>query len=301
MNLRKIAYEILYEVIKENAYSNLLMRQKLNTVPKQNRAFITNLVNGVLRKYEYLKYQIDLFSNKKTKFSVTLIIVMGLYEKFYLKEKDYVVNNEYVELGKNQYDKKFINACLRNIKQLNVSDDQAINACLPKWIFNLLSSQYSKEELDDILNIYQSIPSVYYRLNKHKASFKDLMKLNIEILNDDFFISNNNLIESKEYKDGLFYIQDYNSGSLYKNLDLKKDNTLLDVCAAPGSKLFNCLDILKDSNCYGNDLNSSRLDLIKNMAKRLGFNNLNYLNEDGRNIKNVLDIKFDRILCVNQI
>jgi len=296
MNLRKIAYEILYKTIKEDAYSNLLMRQELDKVPLINRAFITNLVNGVLRKYEYLEYQVNCFSYKKASFKTSLLVIMGLYEKFYLNEKDYVVNNEYVSLAKNKYEKSFVNACLHNIKELKDSDDEDINACLPKWIYALLKNQYDKDELNKIFNIYQSIPKVYYRINKHKANFNDLKDLNIEILNDDIFISDNNLLNTKEYKNGLFYIQDYNSASLYKHLDLNKDNTLLDVCSAPGSKLFNCLDILDPKNTYSNDLNKSRVNLIKQMADKLGYKGINYLNENGLNIPKIIDKKFDRIL-----
>ena len=37
---------------------------------------------------------------------------MALYERFYLFEKDYVVNNEYVELCGNKFEKSFVNAIL---------------------------------------------------------------------------------------------------------------------------------------------------------------------------------------------
>ena len=296
MNLRKIAYDILYETIRNEAYSNLLMRQELNNIPAINRPFVTNLVNGVLRKYELLQYQVQINSDTKTNFSSALIIIMALYERFFLNEKDYVVNNEYVALGKDKYEKGYINALLHKIDEITYSDNPAINNCLPDWIYKLLSSQYDEERLNDILNTYQNIPRVYYRLNKHKANYDDLKDLDIEIINDDLFISDNNLINTNEYLNGYFYIQDYNSASLYKHLDLKPNLTLLDVCSAPGSKLFNCLDILNEKDCFSNDVNTTRLNLIKDMAIRLGFDDINYLNYDGRLLKDNLDLKFDRIL-----
>ncbi len=110
------------------------------------------------------------------------------------------------------------------------------------------------------------------------------------------FTSNDNLIHSDEYKKGYFYIQDYNSANLYKHLDLQKDNTLLDVCCAPGSKLFNCLDVINPNNAYANDIHEHRVELIKKMADRLGYEGIHYLNLDGTLIKDNIDIKFDRIL-----
>ena len=296
MNQRETALDILHKTIVNESYSNLLMRKQLNQLEAIQRAFVTNLVNGVLRKYEFLSYQFEEDTNANTSLRTRLILCMALYERFVLKEKDYVVNNEYVELGKNKYEKAFINAILHKIKTLKEPDKEYVKACLPEWMYNLLSKQYEKEELDKIIDTYQSIPETYYRINKKKCSYDDLDNLDIKIINEDIFTSDNNLLNTDEYKKGYFYVQDLNSSSLYRHLELEKDNTLLDVCCAPGSKLFNCLDILEPENCYGNDLHEHRVKLIKDMADKLGFEGIHLINTDGRTIRDNLNMKFDRIL-----
>ena len=296
MNQREIALEILHKTINDESYSNLLMRSRLNELEPIQRAFVTNLVNGVLRKYELLQFQLEGYINGSTSLKNKLILAMALYERFYLFEKDYVVNNEYVNLAKNEHDKAFINAVLHKIKEFKKCDIDYINACLPKWLYNLLKAQYEDKKLEAIIDVYQSIPSIYYRLNKSKADYGDLEHLGINIINEDIFSSDNNLLNTEEYEKGMFYVQDYNSASLYRHLDLEKDMLLLDVCSAPGSKLFNCLDIIKPQNAYGNDINENRVKLIEKMAQRLGYEGINYLNYDGRNIHEHLDILFDRIL-----
>lgn len=293
---RQVALEVLYKTIREDSYSNLLMRQELNKLEPIQRGFCTNLINGVLRKYEFLMYQLKNDINDNTSLRLKLILCMALYERFALHEKDYVVNNEYVELCDNKYDKSFVNAILRKTKNLKSTNIAYVKYCLPEWIYNLLSSQYDEETLLRILDVYQTIPLVYYRFNKRKCTYADLANLDIDIVNEDIFVSKENLINTSEYKDGLFYIQDYNSASLYKNLDLQPYNTLLDVCSAPGSKLFNCLDMLRPENCYANDLHEHRVQLIKIMANKLGYDGIHYLNFDGREIKDNIDIKFDRIM-----
>ena len=293
---RQVALEVLYKTIREDSYSNLLMRQELNKLEPIQRGFCTNLINGVLRKYEFLMYQLKNDINDNTSLRLKLILCMALYERFALHEKDYVVNNEYVELCDNKYDKSFVNAILRKTKNLKSTNIAYVKYCLPEWIYNLLSSQYDEETLLRILDVYQTIPLVYYRFNKRKCTYADLANLDIDIVNEDIFVSKENLINTSEYKDGLFYIQDYNSASLYKNLDLQPYNTLLDVCSAPGSKLFNCLDMLRPENCYANDLHEHRVQLIKKMANKLGYDGIHYLNYDGREIKDNIDIKFDRIM-----
>ena len=296
MNQRELALSILYKTIRDESYSNLLMRKELNKVEPIRRAFITNLVNGVLRYYEYLIYQVDAECKKITPLRIKLILAMAFYERFFLNEKDYVVNYEYVELASNSYDKSFINAILRKKDVLLPCDIPHVKACLPEWIYNLLKSQYSADEFNKITEVYHQIPSVYYRLNKKKCSFEDLKNLKINELNDDIFTCKDNLLDSKQAAEGCFYVQDYNSASLYKHLDLQKGNTLLDVCSAPGSKLFNCLDILDPKDCYANDVNLTRVKLISKMADKLGFKGVNYLNCDGRLLTQKLKMKFDRIL-----
>ena len=296
MNQRETALDILHKTISKESYSNLLMRKELEKFPVVQRAFITNLVNGVLRHYEFLHYQIEDEIKKNTSLKTKLILIMALFERFVNKEKDYVVNNEYVALASNRYEKAFVNALLHKIKNLKVCDDEAKANNLPEWIYRLLKAQYSETQLKEILKVYQSVPELYYRLNKHKATLKDLKDLDIEQVNDDIFTCKKNLLNSAEYKKGLFYIQDLNSSSLYKHLELKQNDVLLDVCSAPGSKLFNCLDIVKAENAYSNDFHSSRVELIQKMADRLGFEGIHYLNFDGRQIKDNVDVLFDKIL-----
>ena len=296
MKQRELALNILNKTIADESYSNLLMRRELNRIEPIKRAFVTNLVNGVLRKYEFLNYQFEEDIDVKTSLRVRLILCMAMFERFVLKQEDYVVNNEYVSLGRNKYEKAFINVLLHKHTSLKRSPDPDVNACLPKWIYDLLSRQYNEEDFRKILSVYQRIPETYYRINRKKCTIDDLRHLNIEMVNEDSFRCKNNLLKTREYRDGLFYVQDVNSGTLYKHLDLKERDTLLDVCCAPGSKLFNCLDILKPRNCYANDLHHHRVELIKQMAEKLGYYDINYLNLDGRDIKDSVNLRFDKIL-----
>ena len=296
MKQRELALNILNKTIADESYSNLLMRRELNRIEPIKRAFVTNLVNGVLRKYEFLNYQFIEDIDSKTSLRVRLILCMAMFERFVLKQEDYVVNNEYVSLGRNKYEKAFINVLLHKHTSLKRSPDPDVNACLPKWIYDLLSRQYSQDDFRKILSVYQRIPKTYYRINRKKCVIEDLRHLGIEEVNEDSFCSENNLLKTREYRDGLFYVQDVNSSALYRHLDLKEKDTLLDVCCAPGSKLFNCLDILKPQNCYANDLHYHRVELIKKMAEKLGFYGINYLNLDGREIKDCINLRFDKIL-----
>ena len=291
MTERQLALEIIYKTISDNSYTNLLMRHKLNEIEPSKRPFVTNLVVGVLKKYDYLLFLLKDYIKNNTSTKNKVILTMALYEKIYLNKAAYIFN-EYVNLGKNDYDKAFINAVLHNDIKVIKSDDEHINESLPKWLYSLLSKQYNEKELTKILDNYQRIPTIYYRINHHKKlSVKD-----IEFVNKDIFTSENNLLNSEEFKEGQFYIQDINSASLYENLNLKEDDYLLDVCSAPGGKLFNCLDIVKPSMAYANELHANRLELIKKKASVLGFEGIHYINYDGRDLNKHFKKKFNKII-----
>ena len=292
MNQRKVAFEIIYKTISDKAYTNLLMREKLKELEPIQRPFVTNLVNGVLKEYDYLVYQFAEHLKNSTSLRNKIIIAMALYERYYLSSDAYYVNNEYVELA-NEHDKPFVNAILRKEYEFKKGPEH-INESLPEWIYKLLKSQYEEYEFERILKNYKRIPTVYYRLNHNKCKYADLKDINI--INEDIFTSNKSLVNSEEFKKGYFYIEDINSSSLVKHLDLKKSDVLLDVCCAPGSKLFNCLDIVNPKNAYSNEIHEHRLELIKERAKLLGFDGVHYLNYDGRILSDVLDVKFDKIL-----
>ena len=87
MNQRQLALQILYQTINDESYSNLLMRKELNKLEPIQRGFVTNIVNGVLRKYEFLNFQIEDLINENTNLKTKLILMMALFERFYLKEK----------------------------------------------------------------------------------------------------------------------------------------------------------------------------------------------------------------------
>ena len=291
MTERQLALEIIYKTISDNSYTNLLMRHKLNEIESSKRPFVTNLVMGVLKKYDYLLFLLKDYIKDNTSTKNKVILTMALYEKIYLNKASYIFN-EYVSLAKNDYDKAFINAILHNNIKVIKSDDAYINESLPKWLYGLLSKQYNNDELSKILDNYQRVPTIYYRINhRKKLSVKD-----INFINKDIFTSNNNLLNSNEFKEGQFYIQDINSASLYENLDLNENDYLLDVCSAPGGKLFNCLDIVKPSNAYANELHANRLELIKKKASVLGFEGIHYINYDGRVLNKHFKKKFTKII-----
>lgn len=303
MNERKLAYEILKESYLDKAYVNLVLKNKLKLVDNLKRPFIVEIVNGVIRNDLFLKYQFQHLINNNTKESVIILLMMAYYEKIFMDNVEYAIVNEYVKISNKKY-KAIINAVLRNnltIKKdliLNSDENLSIYYSLPLWILKMIKSQHSKEFLNEFLNDYKNYkPKLFYHLNTLKINKKQLNNSDIEFIDEEIFISKKSLIETEEFVNGYFYIQDLGAKQITDHLDVNNKKRIIDVCAAPGSKSFNILEKIKDKqNLYINDINANRLSLIKDMALKLGYSNLNFINVNACELES-LNLTFDCILA----
>ena len=67
INPREVAADILTEINEAAAYNNTTLRRYLHqngAMPRQDRAFVTECVNGTLRNLLYIDYIINLFSKR---------------------------------------------------------------------------------------------------------------------------------------------------------------------------------------------------------------------------------------------
>lgn len=303
MNEREISYLVLKQVYLEDKYANLALKNILKKIEKQKRAFVVELVNGVIRNDLYLKSQFIDLIRVDTKLSVQLILMMAFYEKQFMNSVDYAIVNEYVSIT-NKKSKSLVNAILRNyLNRIIKSEDNSLedistNYSLPLWIVKMIHAQHGEEFFKNFIIDYQDVkPVVFYHLNTNLASKEDLKDIEIEFVDDVMFTAKESLVEHPLFKLGYFYIQDFGAKKITDYLDLSWCKRVLDVCAAPGSKSFNILEKLTNKqSLFINDISESRLQLIQQMAKQLGYETLNYWNIDGRDVDKQ-GLQFDCILA----
>ena len=87
-NAREIAMKVIYDVEFNGAYSNMALKKALKTdMPKQDKAFISNLVYGVTDRKLTLDYVIGKFSKiklKKISKYILIILRMGIYQIMFM-------------------------------------------------------------------------------------------------------------------------------------------------------------------------------------------------------------------------
>ncbi|MBW7954586.1 RsmB/NOP family class I SAM-dependent RNA methyltransferase [Candidatus Gracilibacteria bacterium] len=178
---------------------------------------------------------------------------------------------------------------------------------LPKKFLDKLNQIYNKTELETIFKGFQVIKrKVTFRVNTLKSTNKEiedyLNSVGFLFKKLDYLDNGYILLEKQEkdlwdldlFKDGKIYLQGITSQFIGQilTLDLKefknKELKVLDLTASPGGKITHIGALTKDEKeLYANDLTSIRIDKIKYLTNKLGFENINIIKNDARKLKDV--------------
>ncbi|MFC1741054.1 RsmB/NOP family class I SAM-dependent RNA methyltransferase [Nanoarchaeota archaeon] len=104
------------------------------------------------------------------------------------------------------------------------------------------------------------------------------------------------LSSTAEYLHGYFYIQEAASQIPAQVLSPEKGESVLDMCAAPGSKTTQLAQLMKNQGTLiALDSNTSRISALKNNLERCGVKNCIVYHKDSAHAQD-LGMKFDKIL-----
>lgn len=169
---------------------------------------------------------------------------------------------------------------------------------MPIWIIEELLKNNTIEEVEEICKNLNLKPVLTIRVNTLKTTKEELIKKlqekNIEIqeieMQQDFLIIKNlkNIENLKEFKDGLFTVQDASAGLTAIMLDPKENETILDACSAPGGKTTYIAELMKNKGeIYAWDIYPHRIKLVEENCKRLGIDIVKTKIQDASNLQNV--------------
>ena len=102
---------------------------------------------------------------------------------------------------------------------------------------------------------------------------------------DTLIVSGHGILETKEFMDGLFFVQDASSSEAIKALDPKAGEVLIDVCAAPGGKSFAAAMLMENRGViHAMDLHGNKLRALEKQAKRLGITIIDTEEHDAKTV-----------------
>ena len=304
-DVRELALGILLEVSGGVEYSHVALRnvlEKYQYLEKQERSFLTRLVEGTLERRIWLDYVIDQFSSvkvRKQKPVIREILRMSVYQlRFMDSVPDAAVCNEAVKLAQKKgfrQLKGFVNGVLRNIarhlQEIEYPSKEqpvrylSVRYSMPEWIVEDWLKIYGRETAEKMLAaFYEERPTVI-RVNRNRITPEELTRRLEErgvSVSSAPYLSCALQIEGYDYlgalpefREGLFQVQDVSSMLAVEAAGVRPGDYCMDVCAAPGGKsLFLSEKTGKDGFVDARDLTDYKAELIRENVERMRAENV---------------------------
>lgn len=300
INPREVAADALMEIMSAEAYNTMTLRRLLRqngAMSRQDRAFVTEIVNGTLRNLIYIDYVLNLFSKTKTeKMKPWLLAVLrtAVYQMYFMDVPDSAAANEAVKLaGVRGYGslKGFVNGVLRTaarqkeaipLPQIGTAEYLSVRYSHPLWLIRMWTAYFGYAETEKICAFDNESPDVTIRVNTLKTDTETLKKqlkqagaavTDGRLSKDALHLTKTADISRLEpFRKGLFHVQDESSQLAAKILDSQKDETILDMCAAPGGKSFTAAEMMQnEGRLTACDIYEHKVALLEEGAERLGI------------------------------
>lgn len=317
---RKVVAELLVSMQQNGSYSNIaldnaLTREKLSP---RDRAFASMLFYGVIERRMTLDYIIRLYSSTEfdnIDIDVLQLLRMGLYQLLYTAVPESAAVNESVELAP-QNRKGFVNGILRSFirsgkiidyKDLEGIPKLSVQYSCPRWLIKKWTGMFGEEQTVKILQDSFGRPPLFVRVNTLKCTSEELIakfakeKITAvpnKLIPDCLELGRVTGIEStKAYRDGLFHVQDISSQLCCLIAKPTFNETVIDVCAAPGGKSFTMAQLMANrGKLLSCDLYDGRVSMIKKGAQRLGIDIITAEVHDATEYDESLPLA-DKVLC----
>ena len=324
-NVRMTAYNVLYRVLCEGAYSAIAINHAVQAdgLNPLDTSFLSALVYGVLERKLTLEAIIRQYSNiriKKIETKTLLVLYVGVYQLIYMdKVPDSAAVNESVKLCKQlrlYHSAGFVNAVLRNLvradKAYRLPDEadevsylSVLYSC-PEPIVREWLDTFGRQHTETILRGLLGRPPVTVRVNTLKTDKAALASAlteqgigveDISFLENSLHLSAAGSLERiPQFRSGHFYVEDAASQLCAEFLGAQPGEHIADVCAAPGGKSFySAIRMGNKGRIDAYDIHAHKLRLVRDMANMLGIDIITTAVRDAACAPPLP--KCDRILC----
>lgn len=310
---RQLAFEVFTEVMRNGAYSNLLLPQKLSTsgLDVRDKSFVTELLYGSIRQIGRNDFIASKFSSKpwsEVDAPIVDCVRLGAYQLFDMRVPSHAAVDATTNLARKvagESKATFVNAVMRKLANeplevhlRDVQDDSVSSLSIryshPEWIIN--SYRDFIQDIDELKELLQannapakpvlvawptrSEPSEFGGKSGNFSPYA----VHIEGIPSD-------IPAIKERRAG---IQDEGSQVLALTFAQAASNSKkwLDLCAGPGGKAA-LLSYLSNGEFLANEVSETRANLVSQVVKE----GTKVLVGDGREIKVEVDAILADVPC----
>ena len=326
-NARMTAIKIINRILKDGAYSNLVLNEMLPEagLSDLDRRFVTELVYGTVKTLGTLDWILEHFVSRplaSLEPETRNILRLGVYQIYFLDRVPVsAAVNESVNLAKHFGHPgivKFVNAVLRSSVRQKATLDWpeqakaplqhlALTAYHPEWLLRRWEQEFGLADTEKLCAFDNAPAPLTLRANTLVTTREELL----EKLTADGFTaqastwSPDGIVCTKipslkalfnKYYNG-FYIQDESSMLAGRVLNPKPGSTVIDMCSAPGGKTTHMAVLMENrGQVRACDIYPHKLDLIKANAARLGLKNVYTFLQDGTQVRETWVGKADYVL-----
>jgi len=300
---RRAAAKALFAIDKagllaDDLFDRIVAKELLDL---RERAFMVELVRGVLRHRGTLDWRLGLLSDRpiaRLPALVQNIVRLGAYQLLYLdKVPESAAVNESVQLMKQQSKRlgrdwsAFVNAVLRTLIRSPKPDwpavDQdpveafAIRYSCPKWLVERWCRQWGTDRAETLCRLSVELPPLTLRVNTLRIARVELLEefAAAQMEASPTIVSpvgiqvgrRSSVTDLPGYAEGRFYVEDEAGQLIPLLLDVQPGQRVLDACAAPGGKATHLAALMANQGeIVAVDRVAARLDRVMDNCRRLG-------------------------------
>lgn len=308
---RACAVKILCRCERTDSYLEKLIDAELrnDTLNDFDKALLNEISHGVIRWMRRLDWFLNGFyrgNYEKCLPEVRNAMRVALYQILFLNKIPYsAAVNEAVEFIKRIHGEKHagvVNGLLRTIirtldnlvwptREIDEVNYLGIIQSHPNWMVNRWIKRFGFDDAIKLCEENNRRPVMALRVNNLKISTPDfenyLKEKNLYYKRgsyiDNFFTTKtmSKIYTDELFKQGFFSVQDESAGLVSQLIDPKKDELILDVCAAPGGKTAHLSEMMgNEGQIVAVEKYLSRLEVMKKNVDRLGVKNAIMIHDD---------------------
>ena len=292
-NSRTVAVEIIARWLENESFPDRQLAEVTS-----DRAFITELVYGVVRRKVTLEYIEQKYVTRRPENFPLAALHIGVYQLLFMNNvEEFAAVNETVDVVKSRRHKdamrvsRMVNAVLRNVqeerddilKNLERQPDY-IRLSHPEQLVHRWIKQYGERDARQLCEWNNQPAETIIRVEPARISVPEFTKeLDAAKINavlhpasalETFFTLPRGVSVPKVpgYSKGWFTVQDPATAVSVELLDPRAGESVLDACAAPGGKTAMIAGLMEGKGeLIAMDVHDDRLDTLKDTVTRTGW------------------------------
>lgn len=275
--------------------------------------FAQEIATGVCRRELLLEYAVRKSVRKMPELELLLILEMGVYQIFFMDVPAHAALHTSVELVKHfhlgESSAKFVNGVLRNLQRSGLPElpqkrllKCSIENSIPVDLLRRWFDTLGPDKAEEYAKRHVSYPVWWLRADLRKTTLVKLaeaLQIPCETYGKRYLKvpqekSLKELLETREFGEGLFSVQNPAAADVVELLKVESGNSVWDACAAPGGKTALIAETAPDAHIYATDVSEKRMQQMQDLFNRLEIKNVNTAVVDAS--EQVPNEKFDRVL-----